>query len=104
MFAGDGGEGVESGKAVGGAGKSGGRLQFRKGGGIGWDASDEETFVEIVDGLVEVQLVEASVLELALGYGVRRTREDLGKGMTVGGGPIGNGRTRGRGSNPGAGS
>ena len=79
LFAGDGGEGVESGKALGGGGNGGGRLQFRKGGGIGWDASDEETFVEIIDGLVEVQLVEASVLELALGYGVRRAHEDLGK-------------------------
>ena len=57
-----------------------GDSSFGKGGGIGWDASDEETFVEIIDGLVEVQLVEASVLELALGYGVRRAREDLRKG------------------------
>ena len=29
------------------------------------------------DGLVEIQLVEASVLELTLGYGARCTREDL---------------------------
>ena len=54
LFAGDGRDGVEGGNPLDGGGNGGGRFQFRKGGRVGWDASNEQTFVEIIDGLVEV--------------------------------------------------